>query len=189
MIGENAFCPKSGAPLSTNRHYDHGGRSARAVEADSGSEAAGTIGELTNGARRSSQTALFRYFQRNHRRYGDRNPSLYRTTALALRRLKESATGREEWDDIVWFALHAHLKRENHDVKWMLAHADLCCPRCGGNLRYADFGSGDVFATCVVNCTDDNADRLDEIRTLVADLYASTYPDADGPEPDDLLAF
>ncbi|WP_224270862.1 hypothetical protein [Haloprofundus salinisoli] len=189
MRGDNAFCPKSGAPLSKNRHYDHCGRAARAVEDDSASRRAGTVGELTNGAQRSSRTALFRYFRRSHERQFDADTALYRTATLALRRLKTTATGRQEWDDIVWFALHARLDRKGHDATWMLAHVDLRCPRCGGRLRYTDCGSGEIFATCVVDCTDDNADRLDEIRTLVANLYAATYPDDDGPGVDDLLTF
>ncbi|KTG07783.1 hypothetical protein AUR64_02800 [Haloprofundus marisrubri] len=189
MRGLNAFCPKSGAPLSTNSHYDQRGRKSRAVEADDASQRAGTVGELTNGARRSSRTALFRHFRRTHERYSDPDATLYRDATLALRRLKAAANGRQEWDDIVWFALHTRLSRKPHDVDWMLPHADLYCPRCGGRLRYVDYDVGDVFATCVVDCTGDRADRLDEIRTIVADLYAATYPDERTLDPTTLLVF
>lgn len=188
MIGNNSFCPKSGAPLSEERHYDEGGRPRRAVRSKGAPDHVATDGELTNGAVRSARTALFNYFKRCHQYYGDADEGLYQRASLALRRLKSTATGTQEWDVYVWYALEKRLQRTGFETGWMHAHATLRCPHCHGRLAYREFADS-VVAQCGTNCTDDNADRLDEIRRLLADLYAETFSDDEPPEADAFLRF
>ncbi|QLH84035.1 hypothetical protein [Halosimplex pelagicum] len=187
MIGTDPFCPESGAPLSRDRHYDELGRGKRAVTTTDRSAAAGTAGELTNGAVRSARTALLTYFERCHQRHGDADDELYRRGSVALRRLKSAASGRQEWDVHVWFALKHRLASAEYDVEWMNDHATLRCPHCAGRLRYRRTPGG-VVATCGVDCDGSGGDALAAIRETVASLYAAAF-DADPPETDALLQF
>lgn len=187
MIGKDAFCPTSGASLSRESHYDEQGRPSRAVEADESAVAAGTVGELTNGAVRSSQTALLRYFERCHARHADRDESLYRSASLALRRLKSTADGRQEWDVHVWYALKHRLDEKGYDVEWMDGHAQLWCPRCHSRLRYAADGLGELRAWCGVDCTGRPAECLTDIREIVASLYRGTFDEEPSPDAEEFL--
>lgn len=182
MLGEFAFCPKTGAPLSREKHYDETGRPRRAPVPD---EHAGQIveAELTNGAVRSSLRALTTHFRRCHQHRHDADRALYREAALALTRLKQTATGSEERDVCVWYALCEHLAREGHDADWMHAHVEPRCPACHGPLTYERLGAN-VSAHCATNCTGDDPDRLAELRETVATLYERTF----SPEDDVLSA-
>lgn len=187
MIGENAFCPKTGAPLSEERYYDSDGRSLRRVTSGETVTDPPTEGELTNGDRRSSRTGLFNYFRRCHRRHHRQNPSLYRAAALGLRRLKCAADGRQEWDIHLWRALKRWLDVRGYETQWMNGYASVRCPYCYGRLKYYDVGD-DVYAHCATNCED--VDPLSEARTLVYELYVAAFPDeSDGVERDDFLQF
>lgn len=184
MIGNDAFCPKSGAPLSEEQHYDDAGTPRRAV-VDDGRTTEAPVGELTNGSHRSSTAALAAYFRRCHRRREPADDALYREAAVELRRLDRAASGRQAWDVNVWFALKHRLERAGHDVAWMGACATPRCPRCHGRLRYDRVGD-DVVARCGTRCGDDGRDRLPEIRDTVATLYAAAFDDR---PTDDLLRF
>lgn len=187
MIGENAFCPKTGARLSRERHYDGNGRGSRRVVSDDGIADAATEGELTNGDRRSSFTGLLTYFRRCHRRHHPKNPSLYRAAALGLRRLKRHADGRQEWDVHLWPALGRRLRMRGFETEWMGAHASIRCPFCYGPIKYYDVGD-DVYARCATSCTD--VEPLTEARTLVYELYVETFPEEyDSVTEDDFLQF
>jgi hypothetical protein len=189
MLGHDAFCPESGAPLSEERHYDESGRPLRAVVDDPSDGPGGPTneGELTAGSRRSSTRALTRYFRRCHRRHCDPDPALYRVASAAIVRLKRTATGRGAWDVHVWYALYHHLDRRGFDVGWMAVHAGLRCPDCHGRLRFED--PGEVAAFCGTGCDGTDRDRLPEIRGIVARL-ATAALDADDPlDPDDVLRF
>jgi hypothetical protein len=187
MLGKDAFCPKSGAPLSEERHYDESGHPRRAVEAD-GDGPTATAGELTNGARRSTTRALLRHFRRCHERHHEADPTLYRTASTSLCRLKRTATGRQAWDVHVWYALRHHLRRQGHDVEWMGAHAGLRCPGCHGRLRFERRGAV-VTASCGSNCDGTGTDRLPEIRSAIARLVAAAFDADDPPTTDDVLQF
>lgn len=189
MIGNDAFCPKSGATLSDDQHYDQQGRGKRAVEATENAEELGVVGELTAGATRSSPTALLTYFQRCHQRYHEaEDEDLYSKASLALRRLKRAASGDQEKDVHVWHALAYRLDACGYDVDWMHSHAEIRCPHCHGQLRFRDLGD-DVAARCATNCTDRRADHLTTIRETVASLYEAAFPDADEPTHNQLLQF
>lgn len=200
MIGNDAFCPESGAPLSEERHYDESGRPLRAVVDDPGDAGANgestgdgstdgesTEGELTVGARRSSTRALLTYFRRCHEAHDEPSPSLYRTASTALTRLKRIATGRQAWDVHVWYALQYRLRRRGYDVDWMDAHAGLRCPGCHGDLQFERRGA-DLAAYCGANCGGTAADRLPEIRSAIAGLADAAFDDAT-PTDDDVLRF
>lgn len=194
MIGNDAFCPETGAPLSRERHYDDRGAPQRAVlareesaaESTAGDSAEGRAGELTNGATRSSKAALFNYFRRCHERHADTDDALYRKAALGLGRLKRAADGRDGEDVYVWYALGRRLDAAGFAVEWMHTHAEPRCPECHGRLAY-ESGGGDVRARCGTNCTGDHADQLHEIRTIVAELYARAFDEA--ADPDEFLRF
>lgn len=189
MIGSDAFCPKTGAPLSERRHYDATGQPYRAVTSDERAIATPTEGELTNGAVRSSSSALLRYFRRCHRRHHDDDEALYRQASIAVRRLKNAATGRQEWDVHVWYALERRLARTGHENWWMHSHAEPRCPRCHGRLSYTKRVDG-VGARCGTNCDGRQVDRLTTVRATVADLYAQAFPDdGDGVSTEDVLQF
>jgi hypothetical protein len=200
MLGKDAFCPKSGAPLSEERHYDESGRPRRAVEPGAidgdRSERAGVddaddavpVGELTNGARRSSTRALIRHFRRCHQRHREAAPTLYRTVSTAVTRLKRAASGRQAWDVHVWYALQERLRRQGHDVEWMGGHASVSCPRCHGRLRFERPGT-EVRAYCGSNCGGTGVDRLPEIRSVVANLLAAAFGADEAPDPESVLQF
>ncbi len=188
MIGNDSFCPKSGAPLSEKQHYDEGGRPRRAVRLEGPSGDVAMDGELTNGAVRSARTALFNHFKRCHQQHDDADDDLYQRASLALCRLKRTATGTQEWDVYVWYVLEKRLRRIGFETEWMHTHATLRCPYCHGRLGYREVADG-VVARCGTNCTDDSADRLGEIRRLLADLYATAFPNDEPSEADAFLQF
>ncbi|MCU4741678.1 hypothetical protein OB955_17240 [Halobacteria archaeon AArc-m2/3/4] len=200
MIGEHAFCPTSGASLSREIHYDEHGRPERAPRSEDLTPKDALEAPLTTGERRSSKRALSTYFQRCHRRHvgsarnepedgGERSidendveaedddeSDLYRHAALALTRLKRTATGRQERDVIVWYALRERLARDGFDVAWMTAHVEPRCPDCGSQLVYVT-GPDRPLGRCPTSCTGDRRDRLRTIRTTVVALFERTYPE------------
>lgn len=185
MIGNDAFCPESGAPLTEAQHYDADGQAWRAVRSDDTHDGA-TEGLLTNGSVQSTRTALLDYFRRCHRRSSEPDEALYGTVSLALWRLKRVAEGAQAWDVHIWYALQHHLARSGHDVAWMGSYATLRCPDCHGTLAYRTVGDG-VVARCGTRCTDRRDDRLTAIRETVATLYADAFED--GPDRASLLRF
>lgn len=190
MIGTDAFCPKSGAPLSDELHYDDAGNGKRAVLGDEHLDETPPVGELTNGAIRSSRTALLNYFQRCHQRRFDADEPLYREASLAFTRLKSTATGRQEWDVHVWYAAQKRLHNAGYETDWMGAHAVPRCPRCHGRLGYRRFANGAVVARCGTNCTGGRSDRLAEIRGILDGLYTQAFPDGnDSVGPESFLQF
>lgn len=189
MIGKDAFCPESGATLSRERYYDERGRTRRAVDAERRSDLDVPAGKLTNGEVRSSGTALVAYFRRSHERHAEPDPELYRRASLAIHRLKEHATGRQEWDVHVWYALKRRLDRRGHAVDWMDSHAALWCPHCHSRLYYRTTETGTVLARCGVDCQGRRSGYLDDIRDLLATLYGKTFTDEQPPDPEDFLTF
>lgn len=188
MKGNYAFCPKSGAPLSKELHYDDEGRPRRCVESDENSAVRSPDGELTNGSLRSSKVAVFNHFRRRHQRHHGTDSRLYSKATLALRRLKRTANGREAWDMYVWYALAERLDRLGFDVRWMSAHVEPRCPRCAGRLKYERTAADELVARCGTDCTDDRSDRLAEIRETVVGLYGRAFEDdtSERPSVDDL---
>lgn len=174
MRGKDAFCPKTGAPLSDEKHYDDRGHPNRAVLPNESSIDPQPSGELTNGAICSSKAALFNRFRRCHQQHNDANGALYRKTALSLRRLKRAASGYETWDVYIWYALQQRLAETGYDTKWMHSHAMLRCPHCHGQLKYERYDTGAIRARCGTHCTDDT-DQLAEIRETIADLYSKAF--------------
>lgn len=189
MIGTDAFCPKSGATLSRETHHDEHGRRRRAVTDDGRAVELGVVGELTNGAVRSGRTALLVYFKRCHGRHHAPDEQLYRRASLALKRLKSSASGREEWDVHVWYALKRRLDRRGYDVGWMDSHAQLRCPFCTGRLRFDTTANDAVVAACGTDCNDQRGGILTETREILASLYAAAFADQPAPSPADFLQF
>ncbi len=182
MKGQYAFCPKSGAPLSDDVHYDELGRSSRHVVSTDSPPTMGTEGEMTNGSLRSSKIALFSYFRRCYERRYVTNRKLYSRSTIALGRLKRTASGREEWDMYVWYALAERLARLGFDAEWMNAYIDPRCPQCGGRLKYEQLVCDEIIGICGTNCTDDRSDRLEEIRETVADLYNRAFFEETGEQ-------
>lgn len=175
MIGKDAFCPKTGAPLSEEKHYDERGRPQRAALPNESSPKSHLPGELTNGAVCSSKAALFNHFRKCHQRHGEADSALYRKAALGLSRLKRVTNGRNGWDVYVWHALYKRLDRANFDVEWMHTHAEPRCPHCHGQLTYERYDNGDVRAQCGTRCTEPGVDELPEIRETIADLYTQAF--------------
>ena len=176
MIGTDAFCPKSGASLSEERHYDARGRGLRAVTDDDAARAAGTTGELTGGSVRSSRSALVAYFRRCHARHGAVDPDLYGTASLLVHRLLR-ARETQPPDVVVWYALERRLDALGYDAEWMHAHAALRCPACHGRLRYERIGD-ELTAHCGVSCSPEGEHALETIRVDVVSLYDDAFPDA-----------
>lgn len=185
MIGTDAFCPKSGASLTDERHYDARGRGLRAVSGDETARAAGTTGELTGGAVRSSRSALVAYFRRCHTRHEAVDADLYGTASLLVYRLLR-ARETQPPDVVVWYALERRLDALGNDVGWMHAHASLRCPACHGRLRYVRVGDA-LTARCGVRCSPEGERALETIRTDVASLYDEAFPDADPLDADAVL--
>lgn len=175
MIEEYAFCPKTGAPLSEQRHYDERGRPSRVPIEERLPPDSKPEGELTNGAVRSATKALFNYFRRCHQRHHQADETLYRRALLELRRLKEAATSTEEWDIYVWYALQFRLRADGYDTTWMDAHAEPRCPGCHGRLKYDQLAPGEVIGRCGANCTATGTDRLPEIRETLASLCSRAF--------------
>lgn len=191
MIGSNGFCPKTGASLSEEHHYDRDGRSRRAVSEERGQAPPQTAGELTNGAIRSSRVALITYFRRCHQRHCEPDDDLYRAAATGLQRLKRAADGKQEHDVHIWYALQKRLERAGFDVEWMHAHATLHCLYCHGPLVYDAVDRDAVEAQCGGNCIDTNADQFSRIRSVIASLYTSAFAESEAtvPTPDEFLDF
>lgn len=187
MIGNDAFCPKTGAPLSEENCYDDEGSSYRTTQADEFTPQSHLPGEFTNGAVRSSKSALFNQFRRCHQRHCESDAALYRKAALGLSRLKRIADGRQEWDVHVWYALQRRLHSKGFDVEWMDTHAEPRCPDCHGRLTYERYDNGDVRAECGTRCTGLDTDKLSEIRETIADLYSQAFQET--ISSDDLLQF
>ena len=187
MIGNDAFCPKTGAPLSKANYHDDQGNSQRAALPDEFTTESHLAGELTNGAVRSSKSALFNRFRRCHQRHYEPNSALYRKAALALSRLKRSADGRQGWDVYVWYALQRRLSIKGFEVDWMHTHVEPRCPHCHGRLTYELYDNGDVRAECGTRCTRSGVDKLAEIRETIADLYSQAFGEI--ATPDDFLQF
>lgn len=187
MIGNDAFCPKTGAPLSEENCYDDEGGSYRTTQADEFTPESHLPGEFTNGAVQSSKPALFNRFRRCHQRHCKPHGALYRKAALGLCRLKRSADGRQGWDIYVWYALQHRLQDKGFDVEWMHTHAELRCPDCHGQLTYERYDNGNVYAECGTRCTGSGADKLNKIRETIADLYSQAFQET--INPDALLQF
>ncbi|MFD1512796.1 hypothetical protein [Halomarina rubra] len=185
MIGTDAFCPKSGASLTDERHYDARGRGLRAVSDDDVARAAGTTGELTGGAVRSSRSAIVAYFRRSHARHHPVDTDLYGTAALVVYRLFR-ARDTQPLDTVVWYALERRLAALGHDTEWMHAHAELRCPACDGRLRYERIGD-EITARCGVRCSPEGDAALETIRNDVVTLYGDAFPDADSLADDAVL--
>lgn len=189
MIGKDAFCPRSGATLSRERHFDGNGRPWRAVQPDESAVVSGNVGELTTGAVRSSRSALVNHFERCHERHAEPDERLYVRASLAFKRLKASAEGRQDWDVHVWYALKRRLDRMGYDVGWMDAHAQLRCPNCHAALRFELAESGEVVAQCGVDCLARPVEDLTELREVIASLYRAAFDEDDPPDPERFLEF
>lgn len=187
MKGEYAFCPKTGAELSETRHYDDDGRPRRAALSGEHALRPETEGELTDGALRSSATALLNYYRRCQDRHCDPDENRVAAAALALRRLKRTASGVEEWDVHVWYALSLRLSDRGHETAWMDAHTEPRCLACGSRLAYEECEPGVVRGRCPTNCTGDGGDRLPRIRRTIADLYRRAF--GEEIETEDVLQF
>lgn len=187
MKGEYAFCPKSGARLSEEIHYDEFGRGLRTPVRDDHTAGTEPDGELTNGSHRSSRVALFNHFRRCHEQHGDSSCELYSKTALALTRLKRTASDHQSWDMYVWFALGQRLADLGNEVQWMNSHVEPRCPDCAGRLKYDATVDGTLSARCGTDCTGSGSDKLEEIRETVADLYVRAFEDATRPDAFALL--
>lgn len=177
MMGETAFCPKTGAPLSDDRYYQENGHALRIAVKDDYVHADELDGELTTGTIRSSTKTLLTHFQRTHQYYHEPNYCLYRKAALRLRELKRAAAGRQETDMVVWLALYARLRETvlETEMDWMLGHVELRCPQCHGRLRYEQLASGRLLAACGTNCGDETGNRLAAIERLAIELYESAF--------------
>ena len=176
MHGDNAFCPKNGAPLSNDSHYDERGRSWRAPINDEMPTDARCDGELSNGDLCSSKRALIGYFRRCHQHHHETDQSLYCKAALELTRLKRTANGTETWDIYIWYALSERLFRRGYDVKWMAAYGEPRCPDCAGRLKY-EVVHDNLVAFCGTNCTGQRTDRLKQVCETVVGLYGRTFSD------------
>lgn len=183
MIGDTAFCPRTGAQLADERHYDEHGRALRVPTEDEFVAGEDLDGALTTGAVRSSRQALLTQFRRTHQRHRCADPDRYRQVALWLRRLKGHASGSEESDTIVWLALGARLC-EAGDAGWMLEHVELRCPRCHGRLDYEQPRPDALVGVCATDCTGDRRNRLAEIERLATDLCERTFDVADPRLPE-----
>ena len=187
MIGNDAFCPKTGAPLSEESCYDNQGGSHRTVQEDEFTPESHLSGEFTNGAVESSKSALFNRFRRCHQRHCEPDSRLYRKAALALCRLKRTADGRQAGDIYVWYALQRRLHTKGFDVEWMHTHVEPRCPDCHGRLTYERYDNGDVRAECGTRCTGPGTDKIYEIREIIAELYSQAFEES--INPGDLLQF
>lgn len=187
MIEKDAFCPKTGAPLSKKCHYDDQMRSWRSVLQDKDTPTSELPGEFTNGAVQSSRAALFNCFRRCHKHHCEANDKLYRKATLGLRRLKRTADGWQGWDIYVWYTLQQRLDRAGFDVEWMHLYAEPRCPHCHGRLNYELYDNGNVTAQCGTRCTENTRDKLHESRETIAELYSQAF--GENIEPDDILQF
>ena len=166
--GPDAFCPKSGAPLSDDRHPDERRRPHREPESDE-------CAELSTGAVRSSTDALIAFFRRSHRDSSrDLDRPLLRKAARHLRTLKSESDARDEW---IWYALCEKLHREDFEVAWMRYHVHLVCPYCGSEPKWEPAPCGDLLPKCAVNCTDSSEYVLHEARERIRTAYNAAWGD------------
>lgn len=135
--------------------------------------------EFINGAARSSIQALVCHFRQCHQRYHAKNRRLYWAVSLAFTRLKWTASGAEQRDMYIWYALAERLAREGYNPEWMYVHVEPRCPRCLGKLIYDQLDTNRLTARCRVNCTDDNANCMVEIRETIAELYSQAFSQED----------
>jgi hypothetical protein len=175
MIQESSFDPQSGAPLSEQRHYpgayDHGVRTP--VYHPTSEWEAGREGALTNGELRSAQQGLLGYFRRVQRRVREPDPTLDRTAALALKRLKAAT---DAIDTFVWYALAERLAAKGHWTAWMLDHVNARCPQCSSRVKFRP-AVGRLEAVCASAPSDHGA--VDEaVRDRVAEIYEAAFDDA-----------
>ena len=175
MIGAHAVCPKTGAQLSNEQHYDDAGQPRRIPVADAHVSPADLEAELTTGAVRSSREALLTHFQRTHQYDHSANDELYQKVALWLRRLTQTASGSHDMDMIIWVALAARVRAADYDASWMLNHVEFRCPQCYGRLKYEQIDAETVHAECATNCTDTRTGRLTEIRDRAQELFQQAY--------------
>lgn len=177
MIGNDSFCPRTGAKLSEDNHYDENGHQ-RVALADAFGIDGEEEGKLTTGAIRSSKAALFNQFRRCHQKHTSENKNLYRKTAVALSRLKRAATGSQHEDLYVWYALQHRLDTRGFHVEWMHTHATLRCPHCHSRLKYMNPENGVVTGYCISQCTGSTENELPQLRTTIANLYTTAFDDA-----------
>lgn len=186
MIGDDAFCPKTGASLSEESYYDDQGGSHRTAQNDKFTPESHLPGEFTNGAVWSAKAALFNRFRRCHQRHYESNGALYRKAALGLSRLKRTADGKQDWDIHVWYALQRRLHDKGYEVEWMHTHVEPRCPHCHGQLTYERYDNGAVRAECGIRCTT-GTEKLNEIRETIATLYFQAFEEE--ADPDNFLQF
>lgn len=171
MKGTHAFSPTSGAELSDDRHRPG---TVPLREALDGS------GELTNGQRHSSRVAIGQALGRVARRRDvvDDVAAFRRAAAPHLLALKR-ATDAPDW--VVWLALAERLHRDGRPARWLLAHVDPVCPRCGSVCGFRQHATRGWTARCGAHCGPDSADRTGEIHERVHDAYEQAFGALDGP--------
>lgn len=180
MYGTHAFCPESGANLSSDSIVVDNGSELRYPENDQ------AYGEdsylLTTGETCSSKIALMSRFRECHERHfgtrwtdDERTAELYRQVASHLRKLKSDGESdsptRDEW---IWFALAERLDRDDYPTDWMHAHADQVCPQCGGQLQWLEAPRG-ILPKCANNCGGENQFVQHNIRSRVATVYNCAF--------------
>lgn len=108
-------------------------------------------GELVSPADVSSARALTRTFRREQYRRGDpEDTTLSLQAAVAFRRVKAAADGR---DDIVWFAALEYLYRHSdRDPKWALAVPTPGCPHCGSLVAWRVWPDDRISMRCGSSC-------------------------------------
>lgn len=180
MRGEHAFCPRTGVPLSDDRHYpvpeepQRGWRSpSRGVPSDPAFWAVNNRGELTNGERQSKVQGLLHYFRRSHAEaVADPDDALDRRAAVLIRSLKGA---RDDWDIFVWAALMERLTRAGHRVAWMHNYWVPVCPDCGSVLKYVEHAPTGWQALCAVRCQTppgkESDDRWPEVVARTRAIY------------------
>jgi len=189
MKGVHKFCPETGVELSKEQHYDRRGIARRAPDDSDIADyrwGARPEGLLTNGELVSSRYAIANYFRRCHLRHHDEeHDQLYRSMALAVRRLKTRTDN--PWDLWIWYALAERLARKDFDVPWMLDHVEARCPRCSGVLKFEPTVRG-LQAKCAVNCRDEwNQSYVDsDIEEKVLATFNTAFPDDAISKPHEL---
>lgn len=177
MKGSHAFSPRTGSPLSSEKHHPGPVYEAPKREAEDGS------GELTLGETHSSQLALLEYFHRAYSKshYGQPPPDDVKLLAgRALYELKRHAGGyRDEW---IWLALTEYLARNGIWSTWMHNHVDLPCPRCGSLCRWKPTIVGLDKVSCGANCgAEKHSERSIEIVDKVFAAYQAALGDPENP--------
>jgi len=176
MKGKHAFCPRTGASLSSDDEHvsppepaettAHGFLPADVaastltlhapqIQPERGDDVMDA--PLTGGAKHSNAKALTRRFRECYEQHHTTTPSqLMVAAANAIRTLKKTRT--EAADSTVWYALAEHLHREGYDVEWMFNHVEPACPGCGSVLTWEradaelEADRGAVLGRCASNC-------------------------------------